>query len=221
MIKRFFQYFSPSTLRMRVLNRKISVLSILDKDSVIHKTSLINRYTILRKTKIGRYTYVGSNCTFNNVEIGSFCSISRNINIGYSSHPINFISTSPIFFSPRNGTGSKWVNQRFYDDAPKKTFIGHDVWIGANSSVMSGITIGNGAIVGAHSVVTKDIEPYSIVGGVPAKLIRKRFPDKVINSLQSIKWWEMKEVILKNNIFLFTEELTNDKLIRLENENQK
>ena len=81
--------------------------------------------------------------------------------------------------------------------------IGNDVWIGANAMILGGITIGDGAIIGAGAVVTKDIPPYAIVGGIPARIIRYRFPNDVINALLSSQWWNLSENILKSNIKVF------------------
>lgn len=224
MLRLFLYYISYKSIKIRILNIKISPLSLFDENSVIDSRVLINRFSIIRKTKIDKYTYIGPKCSFNNVEIGSYCSISKNINIGFSTHPIEFISTSPIFFSPKNGTGYKWVNLKTFNDSPNKTYIGNDVWIGANSSIMSGVTIGDGAIIAAHAVVTKDVEPYSIVGGVPAKIIRKRFDDETIMVLLKTKWWQLKDELIRRNVELFNKKITDDsinRLIKLQNENKK
>lgn len=86
--------------------------------------------------------------------------------------------------------------------------IENDVWIGYNATIMDGVTIGNGAVIAANAVVTKDVEPYSIVGGVPAKLIKKRFSDKIIKKLLKLKWWDMDYDILKTlGPYLFSEKV--------------
>lgn len=85
--------------------------------------------------------------------------------------------------------GISWTDHNSYDEF-KEIYIGNDVWIGQRAMVMGGVRIGNGAVVGAGAVVTKDVPPYTIVGGVPAKIIRYRFSDKVVKKLQSSKWWD-------------------------------
>ena len=182
----------------------LRALSYVDNQSFINKKVQINRFCIIRKTTIDAYSYISRSCCLNNVEIGKFCSIAKNVNVGLAIHPINFISTSPIFFSPKNATGIKWTKDKSFEDNPKKTIIGNDVWIGSNVTIMGGLNIGNGAIIGANALVTKDIKPYSIVGGVPAILIRKRFEDKIIKKLLDIEWWNLKEENIKENIHLFT-----------------
>src|SRR3546814_12678566 len=101
----------------------------------------------MRNSTINDYSYIGYNSNLNNVQIGKYCSISKNVNIGLSTHPIDWISTSPIFFSPNNGTGYRWTSERLYDDSPKRTKIGNDVWIGMNVTIMGGVTVGDGAII--------------------------------------------------------------------------
>ncbi|EPR69959.1 CatB-related O-acetyltransferase [Cyclobacterium qasimii] len=159
---------------------------------------------ILRDTKVQDYSYIGHSSNFLRTNIGKFCSISRNVNCGLPSHPTHFISTSPIFFSPNNSTGTNWVKgDKLYDDLPSPINIGNDVWIGMNVSITSGINIGDGAVIAAHSVVTKDVPPYSIVGGVPAKILKYRFSSDIINQLQKSEWWNKPDQYLKDNLSNF------------------
>lgn len=193
-------------------------LSYVDKHSKLNQSVKINRFCIIRKTQIGAYSYINRNSHFNNVIVGRFCSIAKNVNVGLAIHPINFISTSPIFFSPENATGFEWVTKKTFEDNPKRTIIGNDVWIGANVTIVGGITIGDGAIVGSNTLVTKDIEPYSIVGGVPARVIKKRFDDETIKTLLNSKWWLREVVWIKKNIHLFDRVLEKEMLENLEDE---
>ncbi|WP_071597051.1 CatB-related O-acetyltransferase [Niabella aurantiaca] len=219
-------FFSLHSIYIRLLNRKISLLSLFDRYSKISVNALINRFVKLRKCTVDSYTYIGANTTLYNVKVGKFCSISENVRMGLGTHPTNFFSTSPIFFSKKNGTGLQWRTDNIYDDEAKASEIGNDVWIGANVSIMGGIKIGNGAIIGAHSLVTKDVEPYAIVGGVPAKLIKKRFDERTIFELESLDIWNQHEEVYKKNINLFGSPVTNAKILELRsiienNENQK
>jgi len=171
-----------------------------DKDSILSTKSAVTRFCTIRNSVIGDYSYVGPSSNFVNVDIGKFCSISKNVNIGAYLHPTDHLSSSPIFFRDKNGTGTSWVQGIHYDDYPKKVYCGHDVWIGMNTTIMGGVKIGNGAIIAAHSVITKDVPDYAIVGGVPAKIIKYRFQKDVIDQLMRISWWDYNSELLKNNV---------------------
>jgi len=131
-----------------------------------------------------------SHCT-----IGRYCSISPGVEVGHGGHPTDWLSVSALQYAP-NVYG--WSN--FLEVTPRRsnspefepilhTTIGNDVWIGANSFIKAGISIGDGAIIGAGSVVTRDVAPYAVVGGNPAKLIKYRFDETVIDRIQASKWW--------------------------------
>jgi acetyltransferase-like isoleucine patch superfamily enzyme len=126
-----------------------------------------------------------------NCKIGSFCSIANNVVIGGAMHPINWVSTSPVFYEGRDSVRTKFSTHKRTPD--KNTVIEHDVWIGEKSMIKQGIKIGIGAVIGMGSIVTKDVEPYSIVAGNPARLIRKRFDDETINLLLESKWWNFDD----------------------------
>ena len=133
--------------------------------------------------------------------IGKFCSIACGAKFLFTSgnHSLKSLSnyTFPIFFDEWN-LDSKNITSAW--DNKGDTVIGNDVWIGYDAIIMPGVKIGDGAIIGTRAVVTKDIPPYTIVGGVPAKPIRKRFDDKTIEKLLSIKWWNWDKEKIKQNI---------------------
>lgn len=183
------------------------------KKSSISNLSKIYPFTKVMFSFIDSHTYISYNCTINNCKIGKFCSIASGVKIGLGTHPINFFSTSPIFYSPENPLRKRITNELLFKDR-KKVEIGNDVWIGANVIVLDGVKIGNGAIVGANSLVNKDIGPYEIVGGVPAKIIRKRFADDLIDELENLKWWDFPFSILKSKevISIFSKELNKKSL---------
>jgi acetyltransferase-like isoleucine patch superfamily enzyme len=127
------------------------------------------------------------------IRIGKFCSIAEGVTMFLgANHRVDWFSTYPFghiheskFPKVKKGTGHPTSNGDIT--------IGNDVWIATNASIMSGVTIGDGAVIAAYSVVTKDVPPYTIVGGNPAKQIRKRFSDDVIAKLLELKWWDMEE----------------------------
>ncbi len=138
---------------------------------------------------LGRGLYIGnSTLIYNTRFVGDFCSISSGVKIGLAAHPKHLLSTSPLFYSRDRGLIS---DSRLINSSEKKVEIGHDVLISANVLILEGVKIGTGAIIGAGAVVVKDVEPYSIVAGVPAKLIGKRFSDDVIKHLLESRWWEL------------------------------
>ncbi len=161
------------------------------RNSDIHSTAKIEAGSEVNNSIFLRHSFCGYNCDINYCEIGSFCSIANNVVIGGGMHPIDWISTSPVFYIGRDSVKTKYsIHQR----APhKKTIIGHDVWIGQNVLIKQGLQIGTGAVIGMGSIVTKNVKPYSIVAGNPARLIRMRFDAEIINSLLDSKWWELSD----------------------------
>lgn len=173
--------------------KKLRLSSI--KHSNIHPTSKIESGCNILNVKMARHSFCGYDCEIINTDIGAFCSIANNVVIGGGMHPINWVSTSPVFYEGRDSVKSKFSNHTRED--AKKTIIQHDVWIGQGVFIKQGLKIGTGAVVGMGSVVTKDVLPYTIVGGVPAKLIRKRFDDNTINELLLSEWWNFSDEKLK------------------------
>lgn len=157
---------------------------------------------ILSKTKIGsstigNFTYICENSEITYTDIGSFCSVGSNLICGLGIHPTDFVSTYPGFYS------SKTTRAYFFGSAHKivenkQINIASDVWIGSRVTILGGITIGVGAVIAAGAVVTKDVPPYAIVGGVPAKVIKYRFNNEVVNKLIKSKWWDLPIEKLKN-----------------------
>lgn len=139
---------------------------------------------------IGAFSFTQSG-RFNNVTIGRYCSIAPDVVIGAPEHPTDWVSTSPFQWNPGHLDVSRQGEPRprsFNGCAP--ITIGHDVWIGQNAILTGGINIANGAVIAAGAVVTKDVPPYAIVGGVPAKTIRHRFSEELVERLLESKWWE-------------------------------
>jgi virginiamycin A acetyltransferase len=166
-----------------ILSTDVKVCSIKGNNIVIQSGSSIDE-----NCSIGSYTYIGFNSRITKASIGNYCSIANNVNIGDGEHPLSEISTSSFFIKSN------------YDELTQSPcVIGNDVWIGVSCIIRRGVTIGDGAVIGANSFVNKDVLPYTIVAGSPAKLIRKRFDDNKINKILSSRWWNLtpNEAILK------------------------
>jgi len=137
----------------------------------------------------GAYSYINGAGRFSDVRIGRYCSIAESVTLGYPEHPLTWLSTSSLQYQSPSWAHLPDGWQAKPHRPVKTTVIGNDVWIGAGSFIRSGVTIGDGAVVGAHSVVTKDVPPYAIVAGNPARLLRYRFDDEMITKLISLAWW--------------------------------
>lgn len=169
---------------VRALNRRPSAI----RNSSIDKTASIGNGAQIVNCKIGKFTYIYGTSVIQ-AEIGSFCSIAAGSSIGGGSHPTNWVSTSPAFYKGKNVLNTNFGHNDY--NCFKVTTIGNDVWIGENCKIKGGVQIGDGAVIGMGSVVTKDIPPYEIWAGNPAKLIRKRFDEDTINRLLALRWWEL------------------------------
>lgn len=137
---------------------------------------------------IGFGTYMNDGDIRSNVEIGRYCSIGRNVSIGLGHHDYTHITTSSWF--DKKGVLPKNNTLKLTDIKGRRVLIGNDVWIGDGVKICNGVVIGDGAVIGAGSIVTKDVPPYSIVAGIPAKVLKHRFSDRVHDLMLKIKWWE-------------------------------
>ncbi len=177
---------------------------------------------------IGAFSYTGPNAAIRNTKrIGRYCSIAQNVTIGFGEHPTDNLSTHSITYNFDNDwfkdylgnlyKDSKWSNSLLPNTvnkmpAKKNSFceIGNDVWIANNAVIIRGVKIGDGAIVGAGAVVTKDVSPYTIVGGCPAKPLKKRFSDDLIERLLKLQWWNYSPEILSGLDLLHPELIVNE-----------
>ena len=165
---------------------KVSLLALLS-DAEIDKNAAIHSYTRFYRSRIGKYSYIGRNCFVTNTTIGSFCSIAGKCEIGGTSHPLDWVSTSSTFHKWENVFRKNFARHEF--EIFHATVIENDVWIGTGAMIRAGVHIGTGAVIGMGAVVTKDIGPYEIWAGNPARLIRKRFDDETIKRLLETEWW--------------------------------
>lgn len=155
---------------------------------------------------MGFGSYIGEN-SYLSAKIGRYCSVSENVKTVNGLHPTtDFVSTHPSFYSTVSCVElsytdeSKFQEYKYAHEEEKLAVdIGNDVWIGYGATILAGVRIGDGAVVASGAVVTKDVPPYAIVGGVPAKVIRNRFSDEQIDALQKIKWWDKSPQWLKEH----------------------
>lgn len=169
---------------------------------IVGKYNTIYNHVKIGNSTLGNFVYIADGTTISNSSIGNFCSIGPNVKIGLGMHPTNYISTFPAFFSMGKQCQVTFADKDYFQETGN-VIIGNDVWIGYNAIIMDNVIIGDGAIVGAGAVVTKDVKPYSIVGGVPAKHIKSRFNDEQILKLLEIKWWDNEEAWIKSNASFF------------------
>ncbi|MCL1962192.1 MAG: CatB-related O-acetyltransferase [Desulfovibrionaceae bacterium] len=173
--------------------------SIKSPEGLEHPVHLSPLSEVHAGCTVGRYTHINiGTVLFSHVKVGRFTSFGRNCEIGAANHPLQYLSTHtfqihaqcfPRLPDYKNLKRKPWL---FHPD----THIGNDVWVGAKTVVRAGVTIGDGAVVAAGSVVTKDIPPYTIAGGTPARMIRMRFPSHIVAALLELKWWELNIVEL-------------------------
>ena len=179
----------------------------MNKLKHVHPDSVIGRFT-----EIGEGTRINGPCNISSKEtapvtIGKYCAIGHNLRIRVRNHYTGYVNQQDRF---QNIHGFPPL------DIQDPVKIGHNVWIGDNVTILSGVTVGNGAVLGAGSIVTKDIDPYGIAVGVPARVIKKRFSDFIIDQLQNIEWWNWSEdKIERNRIFFQTDFSKNPKQIIL------
>ena len=175
---------------------KIYGFSVVTNSSLAGNNKVGNHCTIDNST-VGLHSYIADFAMVNNTTIGKYCSVGPGFKSGLGSHPHNFISTSPFFYHAMN-TSPELLYQEY-----ERTWIGNDVWVGANVFIKDGVTVGDGAIIAAGAVVLKDVSPYAIMGGVPAKVIRYRHDADTIATLTKIKWWDRDAQWIAANISSF------------------
>lgn len=165
------------------------------RQSSVHPTAKLESGTSFVESKIDRYSFCGYDCDVYRANIGAFTSIANGVVLGGARHPMERVSMSPVFYVGRDSVKTKFFEHPLAK--PAEVRVGNDVWIGRSAIVLPGVTIGNGAVVGAGSVVTKNVPSYAIVAGNPARIIRYRFESDIISDLESAEWWYFSDARLR------------------------
>lgn len=207
-MKKIIKYFVTIFYRIKYFGKcRVGAGAKVYKNSILGDSTQIGSGCVFSNSSIGFRSYMSSNCSFYNTKIGKYCSIGENVHLVNAVHPITYCSTSPYFHKKsfmKKDTGCTnifEVTERTSDGVYLD--IGHDVWIGNNVSLKGGIKVGTGAVIAMGAVVTKDVPPYAVVGGVPARVLKYRFSDDIIEQLCQTKWWDKDENWISKNVNLF------------------
>lgn len=185
------------------LNSEIAISSVFEGKNLIGKQTMFDGI-------LGRGSYIGSNAQIVRAKIGRYCSIANNVVIASGSHPMSYVSQHPMFYSIGKQNGYTYIDkqcfeERVYLDKENRfdVIIGNDVWIGNRAIILGNIEIGDGAVIGAGAIVTKNVPPYAVVVGVPARILKYRFNNEIIKELLNDKWWNKSEEWLVENAYMF------------------
>lgn len=165
-------------------------------------------------SELGSMSYLSTRSKAFSSKVGRFSSISWNVSIGPANHDYKRVCSHAMLYAKRFGMIES-IEERYYDQYAKETVIGNDVWIGCNAVIMRGVHVGNGAVIGANAVITKDVPPYSIVGGVN-HILKQRFEREIVEMLEDIQWWNYPIEKIKQSISLIAKEPTQESLYMLQ-----
>lgn len=213
---------SPSS---KIYNVDRIIDSMIDNESVVGDfTKIINsnialnvridRNNYIDSSNINDYSYTGRNTYIIHAILGKFCAISWNVSIGGANHDYTRMTQHSFLYNPHDKIRPDDM-EIAYDRFDKPVTIGNDVWIAAGAVITRGVNIGDGAVIGANAVVTKDIPPYAIAVGNPAKVIKYRFSEEIIELMLQLKWWEWKIDKINKNYKFISQKPTKEILIKL------
>ena len=220
MLRRLYYWLHSIYINVFTKDVRVSLSARIKPTAVFGKHIKIGAKTWFSGS-IGDYSYIGENCELS-ADIGKFCSISPNVRVVSGTHPVQFVSTSPVFFSDQKQCGytfskSSVVMETLKVDSNRNISIkvGNDVWIGDSVLIKGGVTIGDGAVIAMGAVVTSDIPPYAVYGGVPAHLIKYRFPERIRTDLQKMEWWNKGDDWIKKNVEAFQSDRIEESISRM------
>ena len=182
-------------LRERVQKNRFPA-SVLHPDVVVDAPSTVGHHSVLfsgvrlSDAQVGDYSYLQARTQAFRADIGPYCSIAADVVIGLVDHPLHFVSSSPVFYDNTQPLPHFFVEAPSAVGNQPRTLVGADVWIGQRAMIKAGLRIGVGAVIGAGALVTRDVPPYTIVGGVPARVLRQRFDDGLRERFLASRWWE-------------------------------
>jgi phosphonate metabolism protein (transferase hexapeptide repeat family) len=186
------------------------------KDSFIGSWTSIGPNTKIQESEFGDYSYTAGDAQIIYSKVGKFCSIASHVRLNPGNHPMWRVTQHHATYRRQSYGFAATDDEEFFNwRRDHKVVVGHDVWIGHGAIIMPGVTIGTGAVIGSGAVVTKDVPPYTIAVGVPAKPIKERFPKEVAGKLLEIAWWDWPRELLEeridelNDLELFLEKYAN------------
>ena len=202
----YYKFLKHNINKKRVIFEKDAEANL---HCIFEGMNRLNEHSKVSSCYLGYGSYVGVYTRLVKVCVGRFCSIGSNVHFTSGTHPTqDFVSTHPSFYSMRKQCGFTFSNQQKFEEYPVSsdqytTHVGNDVWIGDSAVIIEGVNIGDGSIIAAGAVVNRDVPPYAIVGGVPAKVLSYRFTDDQILFLESYKWWDKDLEWIARNADLF------------------
>lgn len=198
-----------SKMKWKTHNCRFAQKAFISKDCVFEGSNFLDKGASVISSRLGYASYVGHDSKITRCNVGKYCCIGPNVRIVHGNHPIrDFVSIHPAFYSTKKQAGFTYVDRQKFEEetyAEKNYYvsIGNDVWIGDGACILAGVSIGDGAVIAANSVVTKNVEAYTIVAGVPATIIRKRFSEGQISFLHSLNWWDRDQKWVQSHAEFF------------------
>lgn len=190
-------------------NVKFGIGAQIDAKTKFEGKNRLGKFTSVKSSSLGYGSYIADNSRLSQTKIGRYTSIGRDVQVVGGRHPVSEgISTCPSFYSSHPQNGLLLAQEPNFRELVRTengymVEIGNDVWIGSHCRILQGVTVGDGAVIACGAVVTKDVPPYSVVGGVPAKVLRYRFDDAAIEQLCQLQWWNWSKETLAARAHLF------------------